>query len=184
MPQHLANRLVEYWSAKMFDWRTTRYFPLPMDHAGYIRINLKGRESQGIVQGHQEFESLCQELKEAFRSFRDIDTGEPIVENVYTVYDLAPLDAPFRQNLPDLIVTWRGSAIDSKGIYSEKYGKISLDNNGKLPSGRSGNHCDRGWFIAAGNGIPKATLEESYHAADLVLVLPKIFKEVRYVRFV
>jgi predicted AlkP superfamily phosphohydrolase/phosphomutase len=172
IPQHLANRLVEYWSAKMFDWRTTRYFPLPMDHAGYIRINLKGRESLGIVQGYQEFETLCQDLEEAFRSFRDIDTGEPIVENVYTVDDLAPLDAPFRQNLPDLIVTWRRSAIDSKGIYSEKYGKISLDNIGKLPSGRSGNHCDRGWFIATGNGIPNATLKESYHAVDLV---PTVF---------
>jgi len=173
MPQRLANRLVEHWSAKMFDWSTTRYFPLPMDHAGYIRINLKGREPQGIVQNHQEFESVCQELEEAFQSFRDIETGEPIVEKIYRVDDLAPPEAPYRENLPDLIVTWSGSAIHSKGIHSEKYGEIRLDSAGKLPSGRSGNHCSRGWFLAAGDGIPYATIEKSHHAVDLV---PTVFR--------
>jgi predicted AlkP superfamily phosphohydrolase/phosphomutase len=173
MPQRLSNWLVEYWSAKMFDWSTTRYFPLPMDHAGYIRINLKGREPQGIVEGGQEFESVCQELEAAFYSFRDIDTHEPIVEKVHRVDDFAAAADPFREHLPDLIVTWRGSAIDSKGIYSEEYGKLRWDDEGKLPSGRSGNHCGRGWFVAAGDKIPAATLEESYHAVDLV---PTVFK--------
>jgi predicted AlkP superfamily phosphohydrolase/phosphomutase len=172
LPQRLSNRLVEYWSSKMFDWRTTRYFPLPMDHAGYIRINLKGREPQGIVQPDQEFESVCQELEEAFLSFRDIDTDEPIVEKIYRAGDFSPPDAPYHENLPDLVATWRGSAIHSKGIYSEKYGEIRWDGDGKLPSGRSGNHRSRGWFIAAGNGIPYATLEESHHAVDLV---PSVF---------
>ena len=173
MPQRLANRLVEHWSARMFDWNTTHYFPLPMDHAGYIRVNLKGREPQGIVQNDQEFESVCQELEEAFLSFRDIESGEPIVEKIYRAGDFAPPEAPYRKNLPDLIVTWRGSAIHSKGIYSEKYGEIRWDSNGKLPSGRSGNHCSRGWFLAAGDGIPCVNLERSYHAMDLV---PTVFK--------
>ena len=171
-PLGIQNRLVTLWSANMFDWSTTKYFPLPMDHAGYIRINLKGREPQGIVEPGNEYNSICDELEEAFLSFRDIKTNKPIVEKVYRIDDLAPLNAPYVEVLPDLVVKWSNiSAIESSGLRSDKYGEIHWNNVGKLPTGRSGNHLDNGWFVAVGDGIPPASRTEGHHIVDLVPTL-------------
>ena len=43
--EYIANRRL----TRNRDWNATRYFPLAMDHAGYMRINLAGREPNGIV---------------------------------------------------------------------------------------------------------------------------------------
>ena len=171
LPEGISSRLVELWSSRMFDCSTTRYFPLPMDHAGYIRINLKGREPQGIVEPGEEYRALCQEIKEALLSFRNMGTGEPIVERIIRAEELAPRDAFAFQSLPDLLVTWRKSATNSRGIESKKYSAIPFDHNGKLPSGRSGNHQGRGWFVAAGKRIPEGITVEGSHIADLAPTL-------------
>lgn len=174
LPQKALDRLVTLWSANMFDWRTTRYFPLPMDHAGYLRINVRGREPKGNVEPVHEYDTICKELEEAFLSFRDIKTGKAIVEQVYRMSDLAPQDAPYREVLPDLVIKWNDvSATESDGIRSERYGEIHWNADGKLPSGRSGNHQERGWFVAVGNGICSATRVAGHRALDLV---PTVFE--------
>lgn len=168
MPQAVTNRLVELWSARMFDWSSTRAFPLPMDHAGYLRLNLRGREPQGIVAPGAEYDALCTELAEAFMSFRDIESGRPIVERVLRLDQLAPPDAPYRDGLPDLLITWSDvSAIGSRGIHSPTYGELRLDPQGRLPSGRAGNHRGHGWFIAAGPGVPAGGRLEGHSTLDL-----------------
>ena len=172
LPQEVLNWMVTVWSANMFDWKTTRYFPLPMDDAGFLRINLKGREPQGIVEPGEEYDAICEELREAFLSFRDIETSEPIVENVYRIDDFAPSDAPYRDRLPDLTITWGNSAMHSSGIRSEEFGEIHWNGEGKHHSGRSGNHRQRGWFVAVGDGIPAGTRTEGHGIVDLV---PTIF---------
>lgn len=172
LPQPLLDRLVGLWSRRMFDWRTTPIFPLPMDHAGYFRVNLKGREPDGIVEPGQEYQTVCRELVEALCTFRDIDTDKPIVGKVYYLDDLAPADAPCRALLPDVIVTWQGvSAIQSRGLHSGRYGEVRWA-NGKLRSGRAGNHRANGWFVAAGPGIPQSTTVQGYRTIDLA---PTVF---------
>jgi predicted AlkP superfamily phosphohydrolase/phosphomutase len=172
LPEGISNRLVEVWSSRMFDWSTTRYFPLPMDHAGYIRINVKGREPQGIVAPGEEYRSVCREVSEAFLTFRDLDTDEPIVKKIIRADELASSDASAFHRLPDLLVTWRKSATDSRGMISEKYGKILFEKN-QIPSGRSGNHRDHGWFVASGKGIPQGVTVQGSHIVDLV---PTVFE--------
>ena len=153
---------------KRHDWSATRYFALPMDHAGYMRVNLAGREPCGIVQPGPEYRALCDELREALLSVRDITTDEPIVERVYRVEDLAPAAAPHRDRLPDLVVTWgRQSAIRSRGIYRPGYGAIRWNDNGVLPSLRSGNHRGNGWFIALGPGIEAGSRVPGHHISDV-----------------
>jgi predicted AlkP superfamily phosphohydrolase/phosphomutase len=173
LPRNILDGLVGLWSARMFDWASTRHFPLPMDYAGYLRINLKGRELQGIVDPGPEYAALVEKLAGAFLSFSDIESGKPIVERVFRMEDLAPQDAPYRHLLPDLIITWSDiTAVQSKGIRSEKYGEIRWFNNGMLPSGRSGNHRDTGWFLAVGEGISPGTCELGYRVIDLA---PTVF---------
>jgi predicted AlkP superfamily phosphohydrolase/phosphomutase len=168
LPQSLQSRLVKLWSKSMFDWSRTRAFPVPMDHAGYIRLNLRGREPEGIVEPGKEYESLCAELAQGFSSFRDLATGRPIVRRVYRQEELAPEEAPARDRLPDIVVEWSDvSPIESPGIASERYGEIRWSPPDRLPSGRAGNHRSRGWFIAAGDGMENCRVE-GYSILDLV----------------
>jgi predicted AlkP superfamily phosphohydrolase/phosphomutase len=172
MPKSILDRLVSLWSANMFDWENTRFFPLPMDQAGYIRINLKGREPYGIVEQGAEYEKICDELETALLSFFDVTSGEPVVRKVHRLHEFSPDNAPYRENLPDLVVTWNSvSAIESKGVHSDRFGDFSLD--GRLPSGRAGNHTAQGWFVAVGDGISPASSISGHHIMDLV---PTVFK--------
>ncbi|MBA2564731.1 MAG: alkaline phosphatase family protein, partial [Gemmatimonadetes bacterium] len=125
LPSRLTARLVELWSARMFAWETTPWFPLPMDLAGYIRVNLKGREREGIVAPGAEYDSLCRELADVLLSFRDAATGERIVDEVHLLDELAPMHAPYRELLPDLVVTWRDApATHVREIRSPTHGSV------------------------------------------------------------
>jgi predicted AlkP superfamily phosphohydrolase/phosphomutase len=166
LPKAALDRLVSIWTANMFDWSQTRYFPLPMDHAGYIRINLKGREPEGIVAPGSEYEQLCDEIETALSSFHDITTGQVIVKKVFRRGEFSREEAMYHELLPDLIITWNDvSAIGSAGVRSDLYGELRFD--GRLPSGRAGNHTSRGWFAAAGPGIPPGSVVTGYHIRDL-----------------
>ena len=49
IPTAWNQALLPLWSRRMHDWPNTKYFALPMDYNGYVRLNLKGREQQGCV---------------------------------------------------------------------------------------------------------------------------------------
>ncbi len=169
LPRSARNYRVNRRLTNRHDWDATRYFPLAMDHAGYMRINLAGREARGIVAPGPDYRALCDELSDALASVRDIETGDAIVERVYHVDDLAPPAAPYRDVLPDLVITWGArSAIRSRGIHRPGRGAIRWNGDGVLPSLRSGNHRSKGWFIAAGRGIESGRRAEGHHIADLV----------------
>lgn len=169
LPHSVQNRLVSLWSARMYDWSTTRVFPLPMDHAGYVRINLRGREPQGIVTPGDEYRAVCDSLADAFMSFRDLATGKPIVAQVHRLDDLAPPDADFRDQLPDLVIEWSDVPVTSSpGVVSPRFGEMRWTPTGRLPSGRAGNHRSQGWFMAAGEGIAPGSEAPGHRILDLV----------------
>jgi predicted AlkP superfamily phosphohydrolase/phosphomutase len=141
-----------------------------MDHAGYIRINLRGREPEGMVEGGAEYDALCAELAEGFLGFRDLASGCPIVRRVHRLDGLAPLEAPARERLPDLVIEWdEVSPIESPGIVSPRHGELRWSS--RLPSGRAGNHRSHGWFVAAGPGIQSSSRADGHHIRDLVPTL-------------
>ena len=168
LPQSVQSNLVKLWSKRMYDWGRTRAFPVPMDHAGYIRLNVKGREPEGIVDPGTDYDALCAELVEGFLSFTDLSTGQPITRRVYRQQDLASPDAPAGSRLPDLVVEWgEVSPIGSPGIRSDRHGELRWSPPDRLPSGRAGNHRDRGWFVVSGNGVRHGPIE-GHTILDLV----------------
>jgi predicted AlkP superfamily phosphohydrolase/phosphomutase len=167
LPQAVQSRLVKLWSKRMFDWSTTRAFPVPMDHAGYVRVNLRGREPDGIVAPGEEYDALCAELARGFLSFRDGESGAPIARCVYRQHELAA-EAPARDRLPDLVVEWgEVSPIHSRRIRSDRYGELQWSADHRIPSGRAGNHRSHGWFVAAGAGIRPGRID-GYTIQDLL----------------
>jgi predicted AlkP superfamily phosphohydrolase/phosphomutase len=168
LPLSLQDRLSTFWRTGRVDWSRTRAVSLTADVHGYVRINLRGRESQGIVEPGEEYDRLCAEIAEGLMEFVDTITGERIVAEVSRVDELFP-PAKRRDALPDLIVRWASSpCADCEAITAPRFGTIPWPTPGKNPNGRSGNHTSEGFVIASGNGIsPGSTLEGERHILDL-----------------
>jgi predicted AlkP superfamily phosphohydrolase/phosphomutase len=172
LPSRVNHGLVPLWSRKMYDWSTTRFFALPVDLNGYLRVNLRGRDAEGIVEPGPEYEELLDELSETFMTFRDVRDGSSIVSGVDRVDDLVGRDAPYRPDLPDLVVRWESTFAHGCPGIRTCYGVIPLDPDHPLPSGRSGNHTHNGWVVAGGPDIPEGVrLEDPIDSADLPATL-------------
>jgi predicted AlkP superfamily phosphohydrolase/phosphomutase len=125
LPTAVNHWLLPLWSTRMLDWSQTRFFALPVDINGYVRVNLQGREPLGIVEPGEEYRAVLDEIESAFRGFRTIETGEPIVNNVVQVDDAVDSDADRRYLLPDLVIRWaRTSSQQFSGVVSDQYGEV------------------------------------------------------------
>lgn len=163
-----VSAVVPLWSSRMYDWSHVRCFPIPGgDSNSLIRINLKGREDQGTVSPGAEYDELCEAIEEGLLSFRDIETGAPVVDRVVRIdREVEDLDVEHTR-LPDLVVHWRQvPAFDTSGVRSSAHGEVRWEKGWRASSGRSGDHSPRGWIAAAGPGIPHVARDESFSLAQ------------------
>ncbi len=110
-------------------WPEMRFFALPAFYDGRIRINLAGRERNGIVP-LSEYEAVCDEVEALVRACRDPRTGEPIVDHV----DRSTAPDPFKLDPSDsdLIIVW------SRATQAFEHPELGL--MGPLPYCRPGGH--------------------------------------------
>jgi predicted AlkP superfamily phosphohydrolase/phosphomutase len=167
LPGAATDALVSLWSSRMLDWRQTPHFPMPMDHAAYLRVNLRGRERDGIVDAG-EYEGVCASLEALVTGLHDRATGARIAEPALRAWAESPSDADCRALLPDLVVPWRGPRAGSfVELTSDALPALRYRVPARLPSGRSGNHVGRGWFIARGPGIARGHRVSGHDIVDL-----------------
>jgi len=149
LPQAIQDKLTLHWRHSRLDWSKTKAFIAFCDLDGYIRINLIGRERDGLVDV-EEYTALCEQIANGLKTFHDADTGESLVSEIGFADNIFP-PGPMRQHLPDMIVRWQpSSAAKHRQLVSERYGSIDWPTPGTHPLGRSGNHCREGFLIAAG----------------------------------
>ena len=144
LPDGLALALTARLELRGHDWQATRAFAHPADNQGYVRLNLAGRERDGIVDA-ADADALLDEIAAGLESFRASD-GSPAVESVVRAADLYPGEHADR--LPDLVVRWSADpATGPVELGSERYGTVSRRGAG---SGRSGNHtAGDAWAVLA-----------------------------------
>lgn len=144
MPDRMALELTARLELRGVEWSSTRAFAHPADNQGYVRLNLAGRERDGIVAA-EEVEELVALIGEGLADFRDPD-GEPAVASVDRVAERWQGSAADR--LPDLVVRWRPtSAVAIEALHSPRFGTVRRQGYG---SGRTGNHTDGdAWAILA-----------------------------------
>lgn len=167
VPAFLKNRIMTRWTTGGMQWEKTPAFTLRADLNGYIRINLQGREPRGIV-SPEAVEPLNRRIAEGLRSFRDVDTGEPLIEEVARSNEIFPAGER-SDRLPDLIVRWTPtSGAPHRAVESPDLGRIERATPGRIPNGRSGNHAPHGFLVARGAGIaPGGRLESGADILDL-----------------
>jgi predicted AlkP superfamily phosphohydrolase/phosphomutase len=138
------------------EWPQMKAFALPSFSEGYVRLNVKGREAQGMVEP-RDYGATCDEITRLLHEMRDARTGRPMVAKVVRSRRAAgDPDA----NLPDadLLVLWAPHPTDTADTPA---GRI-----GPLPFQRTGSHVERGFVLASGRGLRLAPAAEP-HALDL-----------------
>jgi predicted AlkP superfamily phosphohydrolase/phosphomutase len=129
------------------------------DVFGAIRINLVGREPQGRITPGPEYEACCQRLTKDLLQFTNVETGEPLVRNVFRVSDL--YHGTQMDYLPDLLVEWNRDA-PVRIIHSPKTGNIT----GKYEMCRTGDHKATGMFFVRGPGVTQGQIKRTVSVMD------------------
>ncbi len=109
VPVTTAHMVARSTLLPQYDWSRTRAFALPTDQHGWIRINLKGREAQGIVPV-TDYEHTCDELEKLVGALKSED-GRPLVRKITRTSQRA--EDALGQRLPDLIIHWEDAVFKS-----------------------------------------------------------------------
>jgi predicted AlkP superfamily phosphohydrolase/phosphomutase len=141
--------------------RAQRYYPNPNNFVfGGIRLNLAGREPNGLVQAGADFDAVCDELRDHLRAVINVDTGGPLVGDVIRTdehYRRRPDD-----NLPDLFIDWnRQSLVET--VWSPTIGVVHVP----YTHWRTGDHRPDGLLLAAGPGLEPGTAYPRMRMMDL-----------------
>jgi len=123
-------------------WPRVPAFALPSFGDGRIRINLRGREREGIVEVSQ-YEEYCRRIETLLGECRDPRTGEPAVARIERPPTANPLALPSSE--ADLFVVWRKV---TAAIEHPRLGLI-----GPVPLRRTGGHTRNGIAYLAMPGL-------------------------------
>jgi predicted AlkP superfamily phosphohydrolase/phosphomutase len=145
-----------------------------------IRLNLVGREPQGILERGPRADAFCDQLGAELLNIVDERTGRPLVGRVMRTGDL--YQGSCLDDLPDLLVEWSeevptGSVMVGGGIgaairaSSAKIGSVEGENQ----YGRTGEHRIGGLFIAAAPGIQSGRLAREVSILDFAPTFAAMF---------
>jgi predicted AlkP superfamily phosphohydrolase/phosphomutase len=161
MPTSMRDKLAQRVDTADIDWSRTRAYWLPTDLEGCIRINLQGREPQGVVKRGEEYEAVLAELTRELLALRDPDdAGYAIVSEVLRTDQHFP--GARRDWLPDLIVRWNGRR-PIAGAQSERIGILRQ----ATPDSRPGTHLGPGFLLAAGPGTAVGEIPADANILDV-----------------
>jgi predicted AlkP superfamily phosphohydrolase/phosphomutase len=124
-------------------WPRMKAFAVPTFTHGRVRINLRGRERDGVVEP-EAYGAVCDEVEAAVHACRNPRTGRSVVDDIVRLGDEDPS--------ADLLIVWKdcADALEHPGA-----GLI-----GPVLYGRTGSHSTRGFAFIAGPGIPPCDLGE------------------------
>ncbi len=140
-----------------------RFFEIIInDASGGIRLNVKGREPQGIVDMANEYDELCDMLTRELLAVINPNTGKPLITRVIKTRELYTGENV--DLLPDLMVEWSREGPIS-AAQSETIGTVTQ--KFVFANHRTGDHTeDDGLFFLQAPGV-NAGYRGGYSVADL-----------------
>lgn len=121
------------------DWKNTKAYAFGNNK---IFINLKGRESKGIIEEGDEYEKIVRELKDALYGVRSPLTGKPLFAKIYEKKEI--YKGKHTKEAPDLVVM--GKEISFK--MGTGKGEVF-----EIPGLQSGDHRQEGLIMMKGPDI-------------------------------
>lgn len=128
-------------------WPKMPYFALPSFADGHVRVNLRGRERDGLVD-KEDYERTLDEIERVLADCRDARTGAPVVEDLLRLRS----DDPFDPEGPDsdVLVIWSGAP--------DAFDHPTVGTIGPFPHMRTSHHSPDGFALVAGPGITPGDL--------------------------
>ncbi len=146
-PEQQDKVMVGIWLGGI-DWARTRAFAESEPHCGWIRLNVRGREPQGIVAPGAEYEALRERIVSELGQVVDAETGEPAVDVVLRREELDGASGPRADELPDLAVRWTNRWV-LRAVRHPTAGEVH-QNARDVPWTE---HHGDGFLVAAGPGV-------------------------------
>lgn len=97
----IRDQAKSYMLSEKIDWSKTLAFSLGTYEG--IFVNLKGRESRGVV-SPEDYDTVRDEIAKEILSLCDPGTGQPVIQRVFRREDL--YDGPYVDQAPDLMLQW------------------------------------------------------------------------------
>jgi predicted AlkP superfamily phosphohydrolase/phosphomutase len=167
MPDQLSFAYLEAKSiARAINWNETQAY-FAMD--GGIRVNLKGRDPQGIVDPDKEYDSLLQVLIDDLHTVVDPETQTPVFSRIYRRHEL--YEGAYVQEAPDLILEPQREHVEPRQNFVLDRSLTSHPTLIGEASPLTGNHALDGIFVAWGTDVvPNYRVE----GANLLDIAPTI----------
>jgi predicted AlkP superfamily phosphohydrolase/phosphomutase len=163
LPDLWALQLAAHLELRDVDWANTKGFMMPNDDAGYIRLNLRGRERDGIVEP-AEADALLDRIATGLQTFHDID-GRPVIQKIFRTTELG-FHGSCAVGLPDLVVQWSDRVVKPlAGVGSSRFGEVAAPGWG---TGRTGCHTGDAWALVVPASSELCAPARQPHIVDIV----------------
>jgi predicted AlkP superfamily phosphohydrolase/phosphomutase len=151
LPRPVRYRMSMKWVNSGIDWPRTKLFCIPNSNEGYFRVNLRGREPQGIVDSGAEYQDLVGSLCEELVRLRNPANGRPAADQVFDMDRV--FSGARRGDLPDAVINWDPAARVTDRIESPGAGVIHGLAGHAISPFYNGNHRAAAFAVARGPGL-------------------------------
>jgi len=159
MPRQTVRRIASKTMTAGLEWGRTRAFAFPVEQLGCVRLNLRGRERDGIVP-KQDYQPIVDALVSELGELKTTE-GRPLVSRV--IQGIAGGDP--HPTLPDLVIHWTEDAYDPP--YELADSTVTSPAGGFHQTG-TGRHLPAGFCIARGLALPEGPIRGERLAAHLL----------------
>jgi len=147
LPDDFHGRMLSREWFQGTDWSSTTVFPIPSYFLGFLRVNLRGREPQGIVEPGPDYLQLLEQVEADLKRLTDPVSGRPAVRYIARTVDYFCSEP--HESLPDLFFDWAPAPYPKRRI---EHPRAVLEQR-DLFFNRDSRHNLSGFFAAGGKGI-------------------------------
>ena len=169
MPRSLRYKLSMKWVNSGTDWSRSKVFCIPNSNEAYFRVNLRGREPQGIVAAGNEYAELLGGLRERLNGLTNPANGRRAAERV-SLMDEQFL-GPRRQDLPDAVISWNLDARILDAIAAPGMEPIRKQPGYAVSPFYTGNHRATAFLAARGPAVKAGSTLSGAHILDIAPTL-------------
>ena len=148
LPRSTQERLLQDKYRRQTDWSHSTIFTIPAYYTGYLQVNLKGREPEGIVPV-SEYDALLSRFEADLRQLYDPLRKRPAIAAVHRTTELFGLSSP-PERIPDLIIEWEQHTEWVQEVTHPVAGTIRQPRPAFF---RDSNHSANAFFLVAGSSV-------------------------------